>query len=499
MKLIIRYAIILLGFAILAVATTTLYSLLTQGHLMLSSSADNLSVTVQNLNGQVVAQRSGFSKGSIALNPDVYRVSVKEKDHQLVKYVQIAARESKSIAFEKADLLNVSLSAQNPAFNVLRQGQSLAYFNPLTRHIESIDGSNNTQAIDLSAIPPNDPSSTLDGSVKNMQLTAGNEAIAVAKGKLYLIGQNGVVSPISMEGMPQFVQPGSILIGTNPQMHSFVASIGSVLYFYQSAQSKPQKITDLSKKFDQLALGGTSAIAYSTALPESKDDVKSQFGLYAIDPVVVDLTNSSQRTVAGPITNATISPDGKYSIVSPRGLPHNSLLSMTNLKEVALCDTPSLASPLWIDSDNFVFEKDYLIWKYNITANSSITVGQLLDNKHATSISSQGNNSYYVTTFEGNDQASIIRLSGEAPNSSAVAAASATPYQSTNFVIKYANITQPSIIIQTGVSVKDPSQLDYYKQATLTARNDALNYLQSKGVDTSKIKIIFDPADPLQL
>src|SRR6185437_7009596 len=146
------------------------------------------------------------------------------------------------------------------------------------------------------------------GTAQGIYPIANNRAIVLTNSNLYVL-QNNRLTPIDMAGLPSASSP--IMVGTNPTQESFVAAINQTLYYYSTPSATPQKLLDLDKRFDQVAYGGDKAIVYSTRMPLTKDNIRSAYGSYAIDPIVIDTTAKTQKVLTGgPAVSVSLSPDG---------------------------------------------------------------------------------------------------------------------------------------------------------------------------------------------
>ena len=445
-------------------------------------------VSIIDAKNNVVAQQTNTARAALHVNPGEYRVLAKNGAKQQQQPIQVGPFAQKKISFTMPSPLNLSLKAYSSAYNVVANGDSLAFLNPVSQHVTLLHAGGDSAPIDNS----------FGEGTRGIYAIANHQAIINKNNQLLWLHDNQL-TPLSTDGLPQDYNIGAITIGTNPQKSSFVVAFEEALYFYNAPDGKPQKLVDFTKKIDQLAYGGTQVIAYSTAMPQARENIKNAFDpYYNVDPIVFDITTSTQRALSGPIVDATIAPDGQHATVEKPDKTL-SLVDLSNLSTTATSiPNPSLSSPLWTANDQFIYERDTVIWRYDLAAHTLTALGQLPSEQHATSITMQDKDNFFVTTYPRDTRASIYNLSSAPLDTNAETAAAILPYSGDpNYNMSYVHINQPIVTIQTGVSVKDPSELGHFVSATKLYRQAALTYLADNHVDASKLTIIFDPADPL--
>ncbi len=462
---------------------------------VIAPAGSTITATQMGADSTSISEKASSSSTTLRVGAGYYKVVVSNNSAKQLFYGSAGAFQESKFSFTATSASYTSLVARRVAYNVVPGSSSLAYLDTTARAVERIDQNGNVMGLDTKA----DIDSLNDGNTGNAQglyPVSGNQAVVLSNGYLYKLVANQLTR-LDTQGMPS--DRNTVVVGTNPAQPSFVVAVGQIIYWYDSVDAVPKKLIQTSKRFDQLVVGGKTVVAYSTRLPDSVEDVKASYNTtYAIDPLVIDAGNKTQRDWAiGPVVDLSVSPDGTYATVLKRHTDHTSLYNVHDLSPLYDVENPDTTTPAWTDSTHFVYGKDSDIWRFDVANKTGITVGTLPGTLDPTSITYDGTGkSYYVTTYDSVSGAAIYRASSAATSQNAQLAASVAAGLSpgSTYTLDYFDISQPTLRVTTSVILNNPS-LSQFRRATLQARQAALAYLKGKGIDTSKVRIVYDPAN----
>lgn len=335
-----------------------------------------------------------------------YKVAVANKDDGQAFYTRTALLKRVSLRFAPPRQLTPTLVAHQVAYDPLEDAGRLDYLNTSAQAIEQLSG-NTVTALDSfgSTAPRNDGT-----SAQVMKVIAGNRAIVLTHYNLYVL-QKGHLDALRTDGFPDTIN--SVVIGTNPGQESFAVLVNGTLYWYRSPSAQPQIVATLTKRADQLAVGGNQAIAYSTRMPDAKQDIRYAYSpTYAVDPILISLTSGSQRTLGqGPITDASISPDGQYATLEQRGGSHTDIVRLADNVTLQAVDNADTLTPIWISSTRYAYGKDSSVYVFDINTQSASIIATLPRDQLITSITYNADEQrYIVSTYPSEQGAAIYQL-----------------------------------------------------------------------------------------
>ncbi len=409
-------------------------------------------------------------------------------------YVQGSLFQNQKLALAATAELPASTLARQVAYDVIPGTNTVSYLNTSLRVIEQLDANGNTAALD-SDIPIANLNTDNTGNAQGIHLVKGGQAIAVTNGLPYVL-RGGQLIPLNTTGFPGLIS--RMIVATNPSNDSFVIAANQALFWYSSPDAAPKRLLVINKKIDQLAYGGTKVIAYSTRMPDAAENIRSAYSAYAVDPLAIDINTGEQSTLTtGPIVDASISPDGAYATIQLRRANTISLYDLQKNRWLYDAEAPNITTPAWIDNSHYVYGKRGSIWKMDVTTRSAIAISSLPKGQDPTSISFDGTNTYYATTYQDDNTAAIYRFTaGTTDQNTERAAALDTAIQTTAlYNLTYTNISRPTLLITTSVQSGNPSR-SAFQILTQQSRQAALDYLHTAGVDPSKLTIIYNPANP---
>lgn len=457
-------------------------------------------ITLTSLtNGQLTVQaKATTNTTTLQVDSGNYTATITQGNAKQLYTIALNLFETKSLTFSAGAQLGSDIMAYQAAYDVMRSGNTLYYLNPTNQTVESLDENGNQATVAGMTGQQTVDSNALPQTVGAIGVIASNQAIVQVNTSLYLL-RGGQLTQLKTNGFPSPVL--SVVLGTNPMQSSFVIAINQTLYWYASPDAAPQMIMKLDKQFDQLAYGGNRAIAFSTAMPESVENIRSSYSGYAIDPVLIDLSKKTQGTLTtGPIAIASVAADGNHAIVQTQALASvTTLYNLATNQAMYSVENPNVATPLWIDGTHYVYTEGSDIWKYDIDSRSAVTLSSLPGGLIPTSITYDSDNkAYYCTTYNSSDTASIYRLVTTATDENSANAASLVPSTQTNqsFSFKFFNLARPTLLMQNSVSDNNPSQSEYASEIQ-QSRQAALVFIAGHGVDISKLNILYNPPDPL--
>ena len=489
-----RLAGLLVGAIVVGAILWIAYQFIARPKVTVSAPAGSIITLRQLGSGAPATERKATSNSTaIMVNPGNYRVTVSTDTAKQLFYTTLAPFKHQSFAVTASPELTAAIVTNHVAYDAVQSGSAISFLNTSDRAIETMFANGSLAQFNTTA----PISSFSNGSnVQGIHVIAGNAAIVQINNQLYLLRDNAL-NPLNTTNLPGQIQ--TLVIGTNEQQSSFAVGINHSLYWYSSPDAQPQKLLDLNKWFDQLAVGGNSIIAYSTRLPVTSNNVRSDYKDYAIDPILIDVAAKSSKVfTSGPIVDASIATDGNHATLEPQQGSTMTLYSVANGSKLYEVENPSITTPQWLDATHFVYGKDGDIWNFDITAKTASVVGTLPNNAEATSITYQADTqSYLATVYNGPSDYAIYRLSNSAADANAEKAAQIAAAAADNplFTLQYVNISQPTVIIDTKILISSPSP-DQSRSASYASRQAALDYLQSSGVNPGKLKIVFNPANP---
>lgn len=354
-------------------------------------------VSQTTINGSAATLYSGVGS---------YKVTINNQGGSQAFYIQTALLKHVSLQFAHPKQLTATLIAHRTAYNTLEDAGRLDYLNTSAQTVEQLTGST-TSALDSlgSTVPRNDGT-----SAQIMKVIAGNRAIILTHYELYVL-HNGHLDALRTDGFPDNIT--SIAVGTNPEQESFAVLINGTLYWYESPAAAPQPVTTLTKQADQLAVGGSQVIAYSTRMPNAKQDIRYAYTpSYAINPLLISVTSGSQRTLGqGPIVDASISPDGQYATLERRGAFSTDIVRLADGLTAQSVENPDTLTPVWISNTRYMYGKGSSVWTFDTTTLSASVIAALPHGQLITSITYNADTQHYlVTTYPSEQGAAIYQL-----------------------------------------------------------------------------------------
>ena len=486
-----RFIALLLAVAVCFVVIVFLYQAFVQPRIIVTApKGSRITITDLEHAGSVRSVTATTSSTTIGVSGGTYAVSVDTGSGRQLVYTTAGLFHAATIQVNVPTSLAVHIVSKQTAYNAVVGTHSLTYLDTTKRAI--IQLSDTGTARQLGAVAQNIPGYT---GAQAFAPIAGNKAIVLTNSKLYVL-QSGKLVALDTLGFPASIT--SITLGTNRGQSSFAIGVNQTIYWYSSPDAKPRKVVELKKRFDQLAVGGSSIVAYSTRMPDAREDIKASYAtLYAIDPLLIDATSGKQQAIAsGPVTDASVSPDGAYATIESRNETSTALYDLSQRSQMYTIENPELTTPSWLDSTHFVYGKGSAVWMFDVPAHTAYATGILPDGYQPTSITyDAADKEYFVTTYPSTGNATIFRLSAKPASKDATSAANLATIGQANtlFSLAYVDITKPTLRITTNVILNNPSRAAF-NAATVRSRQAALDYLRASGIDSDKLTIVYDPA-----
>ncbi len=465
------------------------------GTITITGGDSSLDVVITTSDGVAVARHSKANQFRLA--PGQYRVVATTGKSGISRLVQVSPLANTEVKVGDTALLHANIALRSPLYGVTPRGKWFIGYEPTTQLMKRYDATGaNSMALGSPAEIGQEGNwdTEVPEKLAAYQTYGDRQALAISYGKIYSIA-TGAVSEVNQEGLTLNNKTlFSYVIGANNVQTSFVIGYGRDVYLYTDANAKAQKAYSNKAQFDQMAYGGDYAILYSTALPNSREDLRASFTDHQIDPQVVNVKNGKTYLLHGPITSATISPDGKYATVKPRG-EHAYLYDLVNMKQVTTIDQPDGAAPFWISPTTYIYEKNQQVWRYNTQSQTSDQLANVTST--ITSFSNDGKGGYLATYYNSDLDCGVLDITQTALPPAVTPVQQFLPYTGDNFSIEYSNVNGPTITITTQAILNYEWQRPKYRADTKTYRQQALDYLKSNGVNPADFTIIYDPADPL--
>ena len=486
-----RFIALLLAVAACCMIAIFLYRVFIQPRIVVTTiTGSSITVTDLEHTGSVRRVTANAPVMTISVVSSSYAVAIDTGTGRQVVYVSAGLFRPVDIRADIPAPLVTHIVTRQTAYNATIDGSGLAYLDTTKRAVIQLSDTGAVRQLD--AVAQNIPGYTGAQALKPI---AGNRAIVLTNSKLYVL-QAGKLKALDTLGFPASVT--SIILGTNQAQASFAVGVNQTIYWYSSADAKPRKVVELKKRFDQLAVGGSSVIAYSTRMPDAREDIKASYAtLYAIDPLLIDTANGKQQAIAnGPVTDASVSPDGAYATIESRGGANTGLYDLSRRSQAYTVENPEVTTPVWLDPTHFVYGKASAVWVFDVPTRAAHAVGLLPEGYEPTSITyDPADKEYFVTTYPSAGSATIFRLSATPASRDAISASNlaTTGQASTLFSLVYVDITKPTLRITTNVILNNPSRAAF-NAATVRSRQAALDYLRASGVDPNKLTITYDPA-----
>lgn len=476
------------------------YTYLYLGAIVINGNNQKTTTTITNSQNQQVAKGTD---SSFRLAPGTYTVAVEGETSGISKQVNIGSLSTTTIALTSATMLQTTPIAHVAMFGAFASGDSIIGLDPKDMHVKRIDrlGTVTDQLTSGQVADQNDWEPELPNEVQSYQLYQHGQALVASDGKLYVLGSSaikaihteGIVIDTTTAHAPQFI------IAAQPGTASFVVAYNRDVFWYENPQSMPKKIYTAQKTFDAVSYGDGRIALYFASMPDSRQDLRSQFNNYMIDPTFIDVAHGNQtQSVPGPVTHIALNPNGQLAVVHPRH-QQSYLYDLQKQQNLTYVDAPLIALPVWTNNTTYIYSKQNHVWQYETTSKQSTLLGNVAFD--ATSLSGDETGNYIVSAYDGQGQMAVFRL-GKAistvPSTQIDLLNEILPYNNGLYSITFSNVSGPIITIQTMAPLNDTSHLAQYKEETLQRRQLALDYLTKHDVDLSKVTILYDPADPLQ-
>jgi len=185
------------------------------------------------------------------------------------------------------------------------------------------------------------------------------------------------------------------------------------LYYYSSISAEPENIVTLSKSVDRLAIGGHNVMAYSTQMPDAMEDIASAYSAYAIDPILINESTKAQHIFAnGPIADASLSPDGKWATIMPRGSSKTNIYTVETGTRAYQIFNPAYALA-WTSDSTFAYSVGQSLWLFDVNGKSGHIEGKIGQGSEITSLSYTAGQGYFTAAYDGPDQAYIYYIPSE--------------------------------------------------------------------------------------
>lgn len=363
----------------------------------LSDMQSGAQVTRITVGGSSTTMRTGIGS---------YKVMVSNQVGEQVFYVNTAWLKRVTLQVSSSKQLSATLLAHQVAYNAVGSNSNYAYLNTSAQTVEQVRGGIKTV---LDNFGQTSPRSTTTAA-QAVDVIAGNRAIVLTHSKLYVL-QNGTLDELNTSGFPNSVS--SLAIGTNPGQESFAILANQTLYWYPSPSAQPQELTTLTKQADQLAVGGNNIIAYSTRMPNAREDIRYAYAsTYVVDPLLISTTTGSQRALAqGPLVDASISPDGQYATIEPRGSNHTDIVRLADGVTVQAVENASTLTPQWTSNTQYIYGKGSSVWAYDVETMTATALATLPSEQLITSVTYNSNlQQYLVTTYPNEQGAAVYQL-----------------------------------------------------------------------------------------
>jgi hypothetical protein len=486
---VMRTAAITIGLLVVVVLVgAAIYSLAVQPRLSVTAPTGS-DITITTLAGKAVVQQKASAETTIIkVNAGSYTVTIQANGAQQMQVVTAKPSSEQHISFIASPQLNSNLMVRRTAYNPVPASTGLSYLDTTGHLITTLDSSGHAHSLgaqDNSAL----------GTAHALKPIAGGEEIALVDNKLYVLS-DGQFTPIKMADWPAGGLH-NLAIATNPNQDSFAVAMNQTVYWYDSPNAVPQQLLDLNKEADQLVVGGNKLVAYSLRMPPAKQDIKSSYAQFAIDPIVVDVQAKTQKVLAsGPLSDASVAADGKHATLTPRDSITTTLYDLTTNQAQYSTLNSNIISPLWIDASHYIYAHGSTLWKFDITSQVASSIATLENNQQPTSLIPDPNgDGFYATTYNDKKTAAIYHLTARADDANIKKAASAATYTDPNFQYTYdfINFGHPTIVIKTTPMQTAHSQ-DEQKSLTQSIRDQALKHLKDAGVDVGELAIVYDPA-----
>lgn len=355
-----------------------------------------------------------------------------------------------------------------------------------------LDTTRRTVSYITSQDPTSNQISASLGQAQGIYPIAGNDAVVAISNAPYLL-HNSILSVLNTSTVdaPSFFHQ---VIATNPQQRSFVVAVNDTLYWYSSPDATPKKIITVSKQFDQMAYGGNNVIVYSTRAATASSSTANAYASYAIHPILIDLTTKSQTVLSTtPIVDASIAPDGAHAAITPLHETTTTLYDLARHTTLYDLQASDVISPLWVQNNQFIYSKGSDLWDFDMSSRIATAIGSLPADTQATSLTyDTSTNTYLATTYQGDTDTAIYRLSATADSGMATQAVNVTgaPVDNPLFSLKYLNITQPTIAVTTNILAASPT-LEQITAGTALAQSAASQYLTAHGINPQTISVVY--------
>lgn len=478
-----------------------LYTFIYEGSITIDTKGQQSTVIITNDQGQQVAKGSGTS---FRVAPGTYTVAVQGQTSGVTKKVSVSSLSTTTVTLAASETLQTTQIAPVGLFGAFTSGDSVIGLDPADMRVKRIDRLGAVTDQITSGQLANQPiwEAELPDPVQSYQPYQHGQALVADDGVLYLVSSTAIteISTVGIAIDQNSGIPAQLIIAAQPGTESFVVAYKNDVFLYTDTKSTPKKIYTSQKTFDAVSYGNNRVAVFYANMPDSRQDLRSQYDAYVIDPVFIDTAHNNQtQSVPGPVTHISLSPNGQLAVVQPRH-QQSYLYDLQKQQNLTYVDTPLVGWPLWLSNTTYAYTKQTNVWQYDTNSRFSTLLGKT--QYEATSVYKDDSGSFVVTAYSGRGQASVYRLGGAAhnvPTSQVDTLNQILPYTSSGlFSITFSNVSSPTVVIHTMAPLNDIRQLDQYKQLTEQYRQAARDYLTKHEIDLSKLTVTYDPADPLQ-
>lgn len=453
-------------------------------------------IQVASVNGGVVGEFKDTTSATARVAPGEYVVRAQSGNNESFAYAKASWFKTTSVSLDAPEgALNASTVAPVTTQVPMIQNGQLVYTSTEDTRVHALSQTN-TDTL-LTSIGDNGGQTVddINGKTYRAQAIANNTFVANDGSRLIAV-QNGQVKPLNTDGIEDYIAPLYAIIGANPNQASFTVTINGTVYLYTSIDAKPQKILETKKRISHAAYGGNTLILYSIDMPNAKEDITKAYtdNGYAVNPLVVDLSAKSSKEITGPISDASVSPNGKLATIHHRGSKAMDVVDMADNSVMQTMEAPAAATPFWINNDEFVYERNGFVRQFNVPNHKGVALGNV--GKTVTSITKNGTD-YLVSTIDYTSSPaknSVVRLQAAALNAAVEKASSETPITGDGWSVDYSNITKPTLFIETAFSIIG-DDLQGYMNNTKNGRKAALDAVRVKGIDPAQFTVLYSPSD----
>lgn len=440
----------------------------------------------------LISDQSEIKKenANMRVRPGEYEIRVEKPDGQINEIIISAKRSSKSVV----DTPPYSFAQKQVVIN--KEADSVFASNDVLRYQKSDDDyfyellKNHYQPRRIGG----------DGIVQDSEWFNDGSSLYLDKyGSLHYFDATSEKSSLILEREGDWDE-GDVIgykdFSVDPDNNSFaVITIDSrILVFYGVQDKQPKDLGLVPSYIDEIKLKNNKIFIYSASeTPDAQEEANSTSS-------IINVSTGAKADFQTPIFGASWSGDSKYfSYVTNTGLM--TVIDTDNNNAIVKQVHSPVHFMFWRSGSEILYSDEEGLWKFDLSSGYSKRIIKATVNEYdiTNAYSAPETNAIYITTRRNaSNETGIYKIILEPNNSGGVEEiiSISLPTQNNEYGIDVVHFgDKPTLLITTNAILNRDSQFPQYVSNTKTYRQKALDYLNSNGINSSEMNIIFSPAD----